>query len=139
MMRIFITCLVLVLLGCQSETSLETQYPKPDDALFVEEFLRQQFSYVSNNIPLIIEQKLSIKEILNDDENIADFTAALISETEGLDKKLTEAAKSFCARNAEPGMLDSIGKIAINHIVLTEKQMNDLFGVNRERWMGGVL
>lgn len=131
-----LACLVFPTLGCREKPSPENLPPQPGEAAFVDAFLQLQFAdEVSKGIPLVIQEKLSIR-MLYMDESMSDFTAKLVREAKRQDKKLAEAVRDFCAKNSAERRISSIGKISVPHIVLTEQQMSDFFGPSEVRDKG---
>jgi hypothetical protein len=125
--RILIMCLVLVLLGCKETSNQETSVSKVDEAQFVDTFLKLQFGgRFSNTVPLVIRDKLSI-EIITMAEKELDPTYDLIKEAESKNKNLAEAVRDFYRKNTGTNTIEAIGTLKVNHVILTEMKINELF------------
>lgn len=110
---------------------------KLSEAEFINAFLHIHFAdAVSEGFPLVINEQLSI-EMLFSSGNISDFTADLIKEAKKQEHKLAEAVQDFCTKNSSEKNIKSLGKISIEHIVLMEHQLKDLFDAKKEQGKDG--
>ncbi|NLV46044.1 MAG: hypothetical protein GXY07_16265 [Candidatus Hydrogenedentes bacterium] len=117
MKRSLIIIIAIALLGCQTGPGPIATTPNHTDALFVEQVLRLEFAEaVSQDIPLVIDQELSIFS-----------KAGVIASATRLGKDYAEAARDLLRKNKGSNTLDSIGTIPLRHSVLTEQEVKTLF------------
>ncbi len=127
--RAVILFLAFAFVGIMKSVATESSGTQEDESAFVDAFLNSEFdSIISEGVPLVIESKLSIR-MLHLGKDVEEFTQQLMLslEREGKDTILREAAEDFCERSAEDVHFESIWTLAINHIVLREQELSDLF------------
>ena len=128
MKRILILCFLLLFLGCNRQSfNIFTQPEKFHvDATFVDSFLRWNLhKSVSNEVPIVITKQLQAVHLWDEDDSFG--YAAIIAEAKQKNKKLVEAVNDFFHKNNGKNNINSIGKLTVKHVVLTEKQRSNIF------------
>ena len=131
MTRFILTHLIMGVLDFSAEPNREDMEPQAtvNDAQFMDTFLKLMFTKsVSNGVPIVIEQTLAshMRE---------DFEADLIRQAKRQNyglverqyKRLAEAVEDYCRKGVGTNTLDSIGRLSVKHVVLTDKRHDELF------------
>jgi len=129
--RILIICIATGLLGCKETSNQETPMSKVDEAQFVDAFLKLQFDgRFSNNVPLVIREKLSIELVTMAEMELDPKYDLIIKEAESQDRKLADTVKDFYRKNTGTNTVKDIGTLTVNHVIIEEEKMDELFGTN---------
>lgn len=131
--NVAVVCFVLALSWCHPAFVKQTNASGNMEAEVVDAFLQLKFrDTFASGVPLVIEEKLAKKELTH-----WGSTTDMIRGAEARDRRLGEAVRDFCAKNANDNNVDSIGVLSTRHIVLTDKQRKKLFDTKQNKGGNG--
>lgn len=96
---------------------------------------------ISNNIPLVIRNKLCVNDGLikysTKEGTLLAYVRSLAEEAASLDQGIVEAVWDFYAKNSGEWDFNSVGELSVNHIVMTKQKERSIFhekGRAEENW-----
>lgn len=107
-----------------------------EEITFINFFLQSRFDEaVSNAVPLVIDDTLSLKGIVFNDD-IRDVKTSLIRSNAGR-KKIEEAIRDLFRKNSGDCKISAIGIPSLKHVLISAAESNSFFGPEKPKEKDG--
>jgi hypothetical protein len=130
---ILIICVFCAVIGCMKTQTTDLNVSGCKGFGFIDAFLSARFpGNVSQSMPLIIEEQLSINTLINynrfdSKSTISELKSDLSQSAKIYSKDLVEAVKDFCDKNSGYNTVDALGNIECAHEIITKDDYDEIF------------